>query len=295
MHPILKIIGHQQWLRYGIRDRIIRAFCDPSNNIDFEYEGKLSGFVYSGNLNNYIDWVKYFFGVYERPEVEIMKKIVEQIEKAVMLDVGCNTAHHSMYLANSCSIIHAFEPFKPLYDIAVGRLKKNQINNVYMHNLGLGSTNEFKSFFPPNNVNTGTGSFVPARNNSQHNKIDLQIVNGDEYLLPQLKSLDLVKIDVEGFESEVIKGMKHTLELHRPFVVMEYKQSNSKSETDISQLLELFPKDYEIYCIQDYINIFYFFTYKLFRLTKTIPSNKEINLLVYPKENIALLERSKLV
>ena len=53
----------------------------------------------------------------------------------------------------------------------------------------------------------------------------LEIVEGDLYISKlNLKRVDLIKIDVEGFEKYVLLGLKDTLEKYRPFVVMEYSK-----------------------------------------------------------------------
>ncbi|HYK76420.1 MAG TPA: FkbM family methyltransferase, partial [Daejeonella sp.] len=64
----------------------------------------------------------------------------------------------------------------------------------------------------------------------------IQIKKGD--LLPeiqQLKKLDLIKIDVEGYEFPVLKGLQQTLEKFKPRLIFEYDQNywrNNQQDID---------------------------------------------------------------
>ena len=52
---------------------------------------------------------------------------------------------------------------------------------------------------------------------------------------------DLLKIDVEGFESEVLKGMQQTLQAHRPTAILEILDDATIQET-----LQLFGPGYQV-------------------------------------------------
>lgn len=68
---------------------------------------------------------------------------------------------------------------------------------------------------------------------------------------------DLIKIDVEGFENEVIKGMQSTITAHRPAVIIECLDDNSKIldtvtiHARIADLLEQFGPGYEVRHIEE--------------------------------------------
>ena len=62
----MRLLGHQNWLRFGIRDRIIRYFVNPDTINSWEYETDFFGLSYKGNLNTFLDWFVYFYGAYEK-------------------------------------------------------------------------------------------------------------------------------------------------------------------------------------------------------------------------------------
>jgi hypothetical protein len=77
----------------------------------------------------------------------------------------------------------------------------------------------------------------------------LEVVEGDDYISKlKLERIDLIKIDVEGFEKNVLIGLKNTLKKFKPYVVMEYSHV-TKDNLTIQQLKELLPAGYKIQLI----------------------------------------------
>ena len=70
---------------------------------------------------------------------------------------------------------------------------------------------------------------------------EVQLISLDEYL-PSSPfaglSVDILKIDVEGFELDVLMGAKGTLEKHRPLVICEIEARHNPSFADAFGLME---------------------------------------------------------
>ena len=60
------------------------------------------------------------------------------------------------------------------------------------------------------------------------------------------RSIDAVRIDVEGFEKNVLLGLQQTLAKYRPSVLMEFSPSTQESFAGIDEFRSLLPGDYEI-------------------------------------------------
>jgi FkbM family methyltransferase len=58
--------------------------------------------------------------------------------------------------------------------------------------------------------------------------------------------VDLLKIDVEGFESNVIAGMQKSIQKHKPLAIVEILE-----EDKISEILKLFGDDYRVFVIDE--------------------------------------------
>ena len=98
-----RLIGTARWIRWGIRYKIF-TFLKP---IDFEFAVPFYGRTYRGNLNNFIDRAVYFFGAYEREVMEYMGSLI--MSDSVVLDIGANVGHHSLFFSTKAKEVHAFE------------------------------------------------------------------------------------------------------------------------------------------------------------------------------------------
>jgi Methyltransferase FkbM domain len=89
----------------------------------------------------------------------------------------------------------------------------------------LGEADERRRYFPPRTSNQGSGSFVEDwfnLNDKDAPPIFLDVRNGDEFLeSANISGVGIVKIDVEGSEASVCRGLKKTIQRDRPFVLLE--------------------------------------------------------------------------
>jgi len=244
---LLRRFGHLDWLAFGLRDRIIRYCVNPDTVAGEKFETDFFGLKYQGNLNTFIDWSVYFYGAYEKGILFLMRDIVKEKENPIFVDVGANVGHHSLFMSKFCREVHAFEPYGRVKDILISKILANKCSNIMVHNVGLGAKNEFLDFFAPVGSNIGTGSFMPEH--AMDNNINvgkLEIVEGDLYISKlNLSKVDLIKIDVEGFEKHVLLGLRETLEKYRPFVIMEYSKV-TRNDLTIQELREILPSGYRI-------------------------------------------------
>ena len=202
--------------------------------------------IYSGTLKNHIDWDVYFYGAYEKPELLLIRDLLDQKKNPVSLDIGANTGHHALFLSQYSSVVHAFEPYAQVRDVFKRRIMENAISNITIHPYGLGDRAQELDYYAPDSYNTGTGSFVGTRgNNRLLGKLEVKVA--DQYLPTlSLEKIDFIKIDVEGFELEVLKGLNATLKKYRPTVFMEFSSDTKKKLGTVENLYALLPDNYEI-------------------------------------------------
>jgi FkbM family methyltransferase len=247
MLSLLRFFGRQDWVAFGIRDQLIRYLVDPDTVAGKEFETDFFGLKYRGNFNTFIDWSAYFYGAYEKYLLFLMRDIVKEKHNPIFIDIGANVGHHSLFMSKFCQEVHAFEPYDRVKVILMSKLSLNKCSNVIVHNFGLGAKNEFLDFYAPVGRNIGTGSFMAEHAQNNNIKIGkLEIVQGDSYISKlNLKKIDLIKIDVEGFEKYVLLGLMDTLKKYRPFVVMEYS-GVTRNDLTIQELREILPGGYSI-------------------------------------------------
>ena len=143
------------------------------------------------------------------------------------IDIGANIGLWSRELTNFFDKTICFEPNLN----SIKCLKKNIITKKdIIYNCALGSKNEDKELFT--SINSGASSFinyVKVDYNSDGSKIYDKWPQGTKKQLVKVKKLDefnyyeidFIKIDVQGYEFEVLKGAKKTLEINSPIICIE--------------------------------------------------------------------------
>jgi FkbM family methyltransferase len=223
----LRFLGHQHYILHG-RDLIIRHFHTPDNSPSVPFEVPFFGMRYTGNLNDFIDSRVFMYGAYSRHELYVLRDVAAALSKKngaslSFYDIGANVGQHSLFMSQHADQVFSFEPFADVRNKLLDKVASNQRSNVTVYPVGLGDVNGDLDFFEPAGANHGTGSFA-ASGSSANNKIPkkLPIRKGDDFLASNgLPKMDIVKMDVEGFEIRVLSGLQNRLRQDRPVVLME--------------------------------------------------------------------------
>jgi FkbM family methyltransferase len=247
---IFRLIGTQTWIRWGLRYRL---FCQLKP-VDRKFIVPFFGSVYSGNLNNFIDRAVYFYGAHEREPLLFMGS--KLTSDSVVLDIGANVGHHSLYFSQRAKVVHAFEP-NPAFKHAFDRhMQENNVTNVFLHPVGLGEVDSEAPYYAPTGDNQGVGSFVAEHWKGNENIGTLTIRNGDDMVAELgLTRLDFIKIDVERYEESVLKGLQKTLRKFKPLIVMEYAKRDFSSEESFRTHIA----GYTPYLLEANTSVAYFF------------------------------------
>lgn len=251
LFPLMRRLGRQEWLRVGVRNRVIGWVARPGGG-SCEVEAPFYGLRYRGDLNDLVDWTVYFHGAYEKPELTLLAELLADRPGAVAVDVGASAGQHTLFLCRLCAHVHAFEPFSPLRRRLETHLRINDVHNVTVHSVGLADVDGELDFYEPLESNICEGSFArPFTRPVLGPPYPLPVVAGDAFLASlDLPRLDLVKIDVEGFERTVLIGIRETLREHRPLLLFEFTRYSRMTLRDRSELFELLPPDYEAWRIR---------------------------------------------
>ena len=157
---------------------------------------------------------------------------------ATVIDVGANIGFYSMRLANLVGPqgqVHAFEIDPRAIRCLHRTLRRNSIDQLLLHELALGSSdgtvflNQSSEVGHTSAARSGFGSPVECVT------LDAWASKAD------LRSLTVIKIDVEGGELEVLKGAAETIQRLRPRLVIEVVDSALRefgsSEEELLELL----------------------------------------------------------
>jgi len=279
-----RIVGHQRWIRYGIRDRMIRLFHNPDLCPSEPFSVDFYGKEYHGDFNCYLDWCVFYFGAYCVEELDLIQKTLSAEQNTVFLDIGANIGHHSLFASQFAKSVLSFEPYSVVFNIMEERIRHNNIDNVTLFKFGLGAANETLCFIQPAGCNTGAGRFDDS---SCDGSFQLPVRVGDEVIESlALQSVHFIKIDVEGFEAFVLSGIARTLARFRPVIFIEW---NSQVHPN-SSLPELVPSDYNLFDFEPDKNFMVLFAKPGYRLN---PFNglKPGNKVLIPIEKLSFFGR----
>lgn len=164
-------------------------------------------------------------GTYEAGTADMMARVLKTGD--IVCDVGANIGVLSLTAAKivgDSGKVFAFEPAQKIYEVLSYNITLNDFNNIVPENVALGSRNEESVIYAEDNVNRGASSMVKPYLSGTAQKIKVQTL--DEYLLTnRIAHLNLLKIDVEGWEIEVLKGAQKLLSgKNAPVVIIEYSE-----------------------------------------------------------------------
>lgn len=147
-------------------------------------------------------------------------------KKGVFLDIGANIGYHSLLIATHLRdtvSVHSFEPIPALVKQIKQSAELNELNNLTLHNVALGEgTSEQTMFVRGENIGGSSLLDLDSLDLSPVSaKQTISIVCLDSFL-PILPGVDLIKIDVEGYELEALRGGRTLLQKYHPTIVIEF-------------------------------------------------------------------------
>lgn len=179
-------------------------------------------------LDDWVQQIVYFFGRYEFEKHETAAWTRQAAKSSVIADIGSNFGYYSLIATdvNPQCTIHAFEPAPKTYQSLVKNIHLNNYKNIRAHNIGLSDTNGVLPLYLASDTNTGMTSLSrPSDYSGSSVNVDVKVF--DEFAEQNhITSLDLVKIDVEGNEFNVLKGMERSIAAFRPVFFIEILQNN---------------------------------------------------------------------
>jgi FkbM family methyltransferase len=195
-----------------------------------------------------LHYVFFWNGRYEYCTLKLWSFISSKSK--IIIDVGAHTGAYCLTAAstNPYARIFAFEPHFMNFARLNLNLRGNGFGTNDIHMLGVGERNEVMPFSVSTDIGyLSTGGSIGARNNSHITPI--HVVKLDDFFHQNMhEKIDLVKIDVEGFEGCCIRGMSNIIKKSFPTIFFECINLSAGFEI----FSELSPLGYSFYEIDDF-------------------------------------------
>lgn len=183
------------------------------------------------------DWVQenlFFLGEYEAAELKTAEFFLK--EDSVFIDIGANVGLYTVHLSkiiNNKGKIFCFEPFSANFNSLHENIMLNNLVHVQIQKLAIGAQEEnIKLYCNPAHHNLGMISVIPMENSYTE---EVKSVTLDGFLkLNCVTRIDLIKIDIEGYEYQALCGMKETLTTFKPALLIEILDAGQKDINNVN-------------------------------------------------------------
>lgn len=226
-YPLLRLIGHQRIINRG-KVKLLHKLVRPSAKRGHRFTTDFFGFRYSGDVANWIDWNVYFTGAFARNELELLADVAHVIRHARgfvhYVDVGANVGHHSLFMSAHADQLSAFEPFPRVAREIERKIEENGLTNLRMFPVALGDADGEAEISLLDEANLGTATLVENRfGDDGRIPIGTTPVRAGAALFDRegLPRIDILKVDVEGFEAAVFRGLRERILSDRPVILTE--------------------------------------------------------------------------
>lgn len=181
--------------------------------------------------------------------------IIRNLKFSLSLDVGANKGLYANELAKVSKIVFAFEPLNDMFDFLNVVTRKN----VVLFRMALGAENGENVIYIPtkdDKIHYGLASIVP---HDKKNKIKETIIVKrfddirDEMAEGINEQIDFIKIDVEGYENDVLVGMKSSITQYHPTILVEIEKRHNENYIRVFDLL--FREGYRSYITENGIDL----------------------------------------
>lgn len=180
------------------------------------------------------------YGESSEEELKLLQQICQ--EGDVVIDIGANIGTHTLAFANfvgPTGRVYSFEPQPIIFQNLCANVAVNSLTHVYCHCMALGDENGYVRIPEINYNQDGNYGGVSVDQFREGHKVPLTSL--DE--LMELNRLKLIKIDVEGMESLVLRGARQLIQKFQPALYVE----NDRVEKSKELIELLWSMNYELY------------------------------------------------
>lgn len=200
--------------------KILRKFLTRFGIVIFDRQKYLNNTLdrYNLNLPNILKFLK-----------------IGQNKNIIIFDVGAHSGKTLIEYQNifEDAYIHSFEPHPKTFKILENNIKQYNFKNVFLHNIALGEFKETKEFYVTENpLLSGfikpSSIIDPKYNNKLLSSERYETITGDNFCNNKnINSIDILHLDVQGFELEVLKGFTELLIQKKiSIIVTEFDYTN---------------------------------------------------------------------
>jgi len=184
-------------------------------------------------------------------EVNDCYQVIKHIENPIIFDVGANIGTISIWLSKMFKTghVYSFEAQRQIFYQLAGNISINNLYNIDVFNLAVGSENGYINVKEPNyfiNNDFGIFSLIEEKLPTTNKNLVVPLITLDTFVKEyEIPKVDLLKIDVEGMDINVLKGSINILEKYQPIIYVEHFDNITSNLTNLKNFLSNFNYNFE--------------------------------------------------
>lgn len=179
------------------------------------------GTMLANRFDEYVGQALIQYGEYAELETQLLLQCIGQ--PGTVVEVGANVGSQTVPLAKAAKAagadVMAFEPQPFVFQNLCANLALNATDNVLAWPFACSAQAGTVWLPSPDYRRTGNFGAVSVRAQPLDNGIEVPCVRLDD--MTQGRTVRLLKVDVEGFELQVLQGAERMLADHRPLLYVE--------------------------------------------------------------------------
>lgn len=186
---------------------------------------------------------------FENEEITFISELLAKRGSCTVIDVGANIGWHTISWAKACPLINlcAFEPSRNTVKYLKENIALNGVSKqVSVFEQAVSEECGMQYFYDCSD--NAYSSLKDTKRKAVKERYEVKVTTIDDFVASSgITNLQFIKIDVEGFETEVLKGALKTLSGLKPDLFVEIYQganSNEDPAKTISMLTDLGYKAY---------------------------------------------------
>lgn len=199
------------------------------------------------SIDNGVELSLHQTGTYEKGILSFLQATLKKGD--CFVDVGANIGVMSIFASQQVEIegkILAYEAHPKTVELLKENIQLNQLANIQVYQYALGSTESSTKIYDNWQINRGGASLIVK--NEQSVSYDIKVHCLDS-VFPENTIPKVIKIDVEGFELEVIKGACSIIQKFHPILIIELSENRKNVHASSTEIIDLVKSlgDYQIY------------------------------------------------
>ncbi len=173
-------------------------------------------------------WYFWGYGGYERGLPDLLGHLFRERRYGTVIEVGANVGYYTLLLGavtkefNANGKVHAFEPFEPVFRQLQRNVALNATLPIVLNHVAVADFEGEAHLYTPASDNASTNASLVPGLFPQKGQATVRAIRLDEYCASHgLDQVNLVKLDCEGAEPAVLRGMGQMLFRQHPDLVIE--------------------------------------------------------------------------